>query len=65
MRDRAGVADVGAGHVGMLRIELQRDEVAARRQRAREPDRAVAAERADLEDAPRAQHLREKMSSLP
>jgi hypothetical protein len=45
-------------------IELERDEVAAGRERARQPDRAVAAERANLEDSPRAQHLGQQVQQL-
>ncbi len=59
MRAEAGVADVGARDIGMLGIELERDEVPAGRQRPRQPDRAVAAEGANLENAPRALNLRE------
>jgi hypothetical protein len=48
----------------MLRIVFERDETAVRGQRARQPDRAVAGERADLEDAARAVDPRQQMKEL-
>jgi hypothetical protein len=48
----------------VLRIDLERDELPVRRQRARQPDRAVAAKRADLEDALRADGLRQHVQEL-
>ena len=43
----------GGGDLGVVGIELQRDQAPAGRQRPRQPDRAVAAERAELEDRSR------------
>ncbi len=48
----------------MLRIEFERDETAAGRQRPAQPDRAVAGERADLEDAARALDAGEQVQEL-
>jgi hypothetical protein len=56
---RAG--DARGGDVGGAAIDLERDQPAAGRQRPCEPDRAVAAERADLEDPPRADRAREQV----
>ena len=55
---------VRARHLGVLGLELERHEASAQRQRASEPDRAVAAERPDLEDAARALRAREEMEQL-
>ena len=52
-------------HIGMLRIELERDQPSVRRQRPRQPDRAIAGERADLEDAPGPDESRQQMRNLP
>ena len=48
-----------------LGIDLERDQSPVRRQRARKPDRAVAGERADLEDPPRADRTREHLQRAP
>ena len=48
-----GAGDVGAGDRDVLRVGLERDQPATGGERTREPDRAVAAQRADLEDSPR------------
>jgi hypothetical protein len=47
----SGARDVRARDVGVFRIELEGDEAAVGRERAAQPDRAVAGQRADLEDA--------------
>src|SRR5262249_20029578 len=46
------------------RIRLERDEVTAGRKRPRQPNRAVAAERADLQNLARADCLREQHQKL-
>src|SRR5262249_47025908 len=45
--------------------ELERDDAAAGREGPREPDRAVPAERAELEDPPRAADPSEEVEELP
>jgi hypothetical protein len=47
-----------------MRIDLQRDHLAARRQRSREPDGAVTAERTDFDDGARALNPRQKVKQL-
>ena len=59
-----GARDVGARHFGVLRIDLQRDQPAAGGQRPRQPDGAVAAQRADLQDVPRAANARQQVQQL-
>jgi hypothetical protein len=51
---QTGTGDVGAGHLREAQLGLERDQPTAGRQRPPQPDRAVAAERADLEDRSRA-----------
>jgi hypothetical protein len=48
----------------MLRIDFQCDDAPARRKRASQPDRAVAAERADLQNVRSTTHPREQMQKL-
>ena len=60
----AGAREVGARDLGMPGLGLQRDHAAAGGQRARQPDRAVAGERADLEDRARALHARQQVQQL-
>ena len=48
-----GGAEAAVG-AGVFRVEFESDNLATRRQRPREPDRAVAAQRADLENTARA-----------
>src|SRR5439155_20926562 len=59
------VGGVSARDLGVMQVELEGDQVTARLQRAREPDRAVRAERPDLEDASRAARTREEVQQLP
>jgi hypothetical protein len=61
----AGPRDVGAGDVRMLGIGFDGDELAARGQRSPHPDRAVAAQRADLEDGARTLEARQEMQARP
>ena len=56
--------EVGARHLGVMRVEFQRHDLAARRQRARQPDRRIAAERADLEDRSGAVHPDQQVEQL-
>src|SRR5262249_19165715 len=56
--------DVRARDLRVARIELERDDASPFGERAREPDRAVAAERTDLEDAARPEHEREQVKEL-
>jgi hypothetical protein len=49
----------------VFRIEFEGDEASVRRQRAGHPDRAVAAERADLEDAARPWIRASRCRNLP
>jgi hypothetical protein len=56
----ARMRQVRTGHFRVARLELERHEPSVRGQGAREADRAVAAERADFQHAPRAQHASEK-----
>ena len=58
------MGDIGARDLRAARVELERDETASGDKPARQPDRAVASERADLEDAPGADHLRQKHQQL-
>jgi hypothetical protein len=48
----------------MLRVVLERDELAVVRQGASHPDRRVAGESPDLEDPPRANHPRQQVQEL-
>ena len=57
--------EVTAAAVGVPRIVLERDEMATGSERPSQPDRAVAPERADLENLPRAMNLRKKVQRLP
>src|SRR5262249_1048137 len=59
-----GACQVGARHLGVTRVHLQRDQVAVRRQRTRQPDGAVSAERPDLEDAARSLTSRQHVQQL-
>ena len=59
------MTEVGGGDGRVRRVELEGDEPSALRQRTGEPDRAVAAQRAELEDAPRASHASEQVEKLP
>ena len=52
------------GDGGVGGVQLQRDKPAVRRQRAGQPDGAVAAEGADLEDAAGMGELREEIEKL-
>ena len=52
------------GDAGVLRVDLERRQAAVGGQRASEPERAVPAERADLEDPPRTDRLREQVQEL-
>ena len=61
---QARAGDVRGGELGVARVGLERDQATIRRQRARQPDRAVAAERADLEDRARADRAREQVQEL-
>ena len=60
----AGAGDVLSRDLGVLLRDLERDEPPALGQRAREPNRAVAAERPDLEDVPRAAGPRDEVEQL-
>src|SRR5204862_883496 len=60
---RAG--EVATGDLGVMQVELERDEPSTRRKRARHPDRAVRAERADLEDPSRTARAGEQVEQLP
>src|ERR1039458_2082030 len=51
-------------YLGMTGIALQRHQVSVGGQRTREPDRAVAAERADLKNPLRALRERQQMQKL-
>ena len=62
---QAGMRDVDAGNRRVLRVEFQRDQATARRERAGEPDRTVAGKRADLEDVARAPDARYEVEQLP
>src|SRR5437762_1942457 len=62
---KPGLRDIGLSHLGMLGIGLERDQSPTGRQGAGEPDRAVAAERADLENAARTLRPRHQMKQLP
>ena len=53
-----------ARDLGIARIDLQRHQLATRRQRPRHPDRGIAAERADLENALRADRQRHQVQHL-
>ena len=64
MSAKPGAGDVGARDLGACRVGFERDEPAVGGKAAREPDRAVAAERADLQDAARADRLREQHQQL-
>src|SRR5438270_2930078 len=48
----------------MMPVDLQRDQTTVRRQRAPHPYRAVAGERSDLENAPRAERTRDQVKKL-
>jgi hypothetical protein len=56
--------DVGAGHLGVLGVDLAGHELPVCRQGAGEPDRRVAAQRADLEDPPGADRTGEQVQQL-
>jgi hypothetical protein len=56
---RAG--QVRARDLGVLRVGLEGDDFAAWGERPRQPDRAVTAERPNLEDRPRAVYPRKQM----
>ena len=58
---RPGAHEVRAGDLGVARVELERHQATAGRQRPGEPDRAVAAERAELEDRAGALDAREEL----
>ena len=45
-------SEVAPRHLGIAGVDLQRDEAPVVRERSREPDRAVAAQGADLQHAP-------------
>ena len=60
----AGAGDVRARHLGVPPLGLQGDEPAALGKGAGEPDRRVAAEGADLEDAAGARHAGEEVQEL-
>lgn len=54
-----------AGHLCAATVELQRDQAPVCGQRPGEVDRAVLAERPDLQDAPRPRDPREDLRELP
>ncbi len=61
---QACAVDVGLCYGGVAGVELQGNQVSVGRQGAGQPDGAVAAEGADLEDAACAFELREKLEEL-
>src|SRR5207237_949769 len=56
---------IRARNPGGARIDLERDHLPARRQRARQPDGAVPAQRPHLENPPRPQRLRQDLQKPP
>ena len=62
---KRGALDVYARNVRMRRVGFDGDQAPMARQRAREPDRAVAGQRADLEDPLRAERSRHQVQELP
>ena len=63
-RSQSGTFYVGARHRGMFGIGLERDQPAVGRQGSCQPDRAIAAERADFEDSARVLNARQNMQEL-
>jgi hypothetical protein len=61
---KSGAGDIGAGSFGIGRIDLERDEMSAGGKATREPNRAVAAKRADLQNLPRADGARQQHEEL-
>src|SRR5208337_3174705 len=53
MVEDAGVEKIGAGDIGVMRVQFKRYDLPASRERAGQPDGAVAAQGSDFEDAPR------------
>src|SRR3954451_13299860 len=60
-----GAREALAGDRRVARLVVECDEVAARAERPGEPQRAVARERADLEDPPGARPAREQLEQAP
>ena len=60
-----GARDVAPSHLCVVGVELEADQAAIVRERSRHPDRAVPAERADLEDPACFDGLREDVQELP
>ena len=61
----AGPREICPGNVGVHRVRFERDDTAAGRDGPREPDGAVAGQRADFQDATgalRAGHQMEQLS---
>ena len=63
-RRHAGPGDVGLGHLRVLRVRFERHDPAVGGQRASHPDRAVAAQGADLEDVADAVQAGEQVEQL-
>src|SRR5690606_3533501 len=59
-----GAGDVAGGHLGVPRVVLQGDQPPVGGQGAAQPDGAVAAERADLQDPAGALHRGEEVQEL-
>lgn len=59
-----GPLDVLLGDLGIALLRLERDQATAGRQRPPQPDRAVTAEGAELEDRPRLARLRQQVQQL-
>ena len=62
--DSPALSRLRARHVSVVRLEFERHQPAAGRQRARQPDRRIAAERADLEDPLGAAHADQQIEQL-
>jgi hypothetical protein len=60
----SGADEIGASDFGMFRFVFQRYQPSVCRQGTRQPDGAVAAERAELENAFRPLHPREEMEEF-
>ncbi len=61
---KTGPRDVGAGQLGVARVGLERDDATVVAYGTRQPDRAVAAERADLEHRARADRASQQVQQL-
>jgi len=59
-----GSRDIGARHLGVIGVGLERDETPLGEKRTGEPDRAVAAKRSDLQNLPCADGTRQQHEEL-